>query len=162
MSSSGLEASVLDGASFEPLVEAGASVEDIGAWYEERRGFEACCSCFRNCEVSADNQRCQVDKSGSCTRSKYFQRYHQVSTRSHICSSTIMAAFSRGLRSFVFRNEYMRCQCLGFSSTATTRSGHNRWSKIKHDKGTADAKKNRERSVLAAKITLASKRMIQP
>ena len=45
-----------------------------------------------------------------------------------------------------------------FSTTATVQSGHNRWSKIKHDKGAADMKKNVLRSQYSKEITLASKR----
>lgn len=44
-----------------------------------------------------------------------------------------------------------------FSTTTIAKSGHNRWSKIKHEKGAADAKKNRVRSSIAGELTLASK-----
>jgi YebC/PmpR family DNA-binding regulatory protein len=44
-----------------------------------------------------------------------------------------------------------------FSTTPTLLSGHNRWSKIKHDKGKADAYKNRQRSIFAQEIATASK-----
>ena len=44
-----------------------------------------------------------------------------------------------------------------FSTTPTLLSGHNRWSKIKHDKGKADALKNRQRSIFAQEIATASK-----
>jgi hypothetical protein len=53
-------------------------------------------------------------------------------------------------------------RCLGFSTTATVQSGHNRWSKIKHDKGAADIKKNVLRSGYAKQIALASKRTFPP
>ncbi|KAK5137025.1 hypothetical protein LTR08_001034 [Meristemomyces frigidus] len=43
------------------------------------------------------------------------------------------------------------------STTAPTLSGHNRWSKIKHDKGRADALKNRQRSIFAQEIATCSK-----
>jgi YebC/PmpR family DNA-binding regulatory protein len=43
------------------------------------------------------------------------------------------------------------------STTPILLSGHNRWSKIKHDKGKADASKNKQRSTLAKELTLASK-----
>lgn len=43
------------------------------------------------------------------------------------------------------------------TTSATALSGHNRWSKIKHDKGKADAIKNRQRSVFSKEIALASK-----
>ncbi|KUJ20062.1 YebC-like protein [Mollisia scopiformis] len=68
-----------------------------------------------------------------------------------------MAAFSRGLRSLGLRSESICPRCLQFSTSATAQSGHNRWSKIKHDKGNADAKKNAERSLFARDIALASK-----
>jgi len=44
-----------------------------------------------------------------------------------------------------------------FSACTVQLSGHNRWSKIKHDKGKADAYKNRQRSVFAQEIATASK-----
>jgi YebC/PmpR family DNA-binding regulatory protein len=44
-----------------------------------------------------------------------------------------------------------------FSAATTHLSGHNRWSKIKHDKGKADAYKNRQRSIFAQEIATASK-----
>jgi YebC/PmpR family DNA-binding regulatory protein len=44
-----------------------------------------------------------------------------------------------------------------FSASAAQLSGHNRWSKIKHDKGKADAYKNRQRSIFAQEIATASK-----
>jgi YebC/PmpR family DNA-binding regulatory protein len=44
-----------------------------------------------------------------------------------------------------------------FTTTPTHLSGHNRWSKIKHDKGKADAHKNRQRSIFAQEIATASK-----
>lgn len=47
--------------------------------------------------------------------------------------------------------------CRAFSTTTTNLSGHNRWSKIKHDKGKADAHKNRQRSIFAQEIATASK-----
>lgn len=49
------------------------------------------------------------------------------------------------------------CRAQPFSNTATTCSGHNRWSKIRHDKGKNDAAKNRQRSVFAQEIATASK-----
>ncbi|KAF8865725.1 DUF28-domain-containing protein [Acephala macrosclerotiorum] len=68
-----------------------------------------------------------------------------------------MAAFSRGLRSFAPRGDSICSRCLQFSTSSTAQSGHNRWSKIKHDKGSADAKKNAERSIFSRGIALASK-----
>ena len=44
-----------------------------------------------------------------------------------------------------------------FATTSRLASGHNRWSKIVHDKLKVDAKKNKQRSVYAHEIALASK-----
>ncbi|KAI0156642.1 YebC-like protein [Hypoxylon sp. FL1284] len=44
-----------------------------------------------------------------------------------------------------------------FSSNPALLSGHNRWSKIKHEKGAADAKKNAQRSTFSKQLTLCSK-----
>ena len=46
----------------------------------------------------------------------------------------------------------------GFISSRIVASGHNRWSKIKHDKGKEDAAKNKQRSSLAKELMQASKR----
>jgi hypothetical protein len=68
-----------------------------------------------------------------------------------------MPAFSRGLRAFVPKQDYVCLQCLQFSTTLAAQSGHNRWSKIKHDKGAVDAKKNVQRSEFSRLIAFASK-----
>jgi hypothetical protein len=44
-----------------------------------------------------------------------------------------------------------------FSTTAAIASGHSKWATIKHDKARADAKKNKQRSILAQQIELMSK-----
>lgn len=44
-----------------------------------------------------------------------------------------------------------------FSSTSSTASGHSRWSKIKHDKGKADARRGASYSKLSQEITYASR-----
>lgn len=67
-------------------------------------------------------------------------------------------AFSRGLRPFT-RTDYICSKCLQFSTTTAVSSGHNRWSKIKHDKGAMDAKKTKARSAVAHDIALAVKCM---
>lgn len=46
-----------------------------------------------------------------------------------------------------------------FTSDVARYSGHNRWSKIKHEKGAADKKKNAQRTTFANHLTLYSKRM---
>jgi len=48
-------------------------------------------------------------------------------------------------------------RCRQFSSLTRLESGHNRWSKIKHDKGKNDAAKSKERTVLALAVIRASK-----
>jgi hypothetical protein len=45
------------------------------------------------------------------------------------------------------------------SCSAALGSGHNRWSKIKHDKGKEDAIKSRARTILSEELIMASKRM---
>lgn len=49
------------------------------------------------------------------------------------------------------------CRAYPFSTAVTTYSGHNRWSKIRHDKSKNDAAKNRQRSIFAQEIATASK-----
>lgn len=53
--------------------------------------------------------------------------------------------------------KYQQCHVRAFTATPVQPSGHNRWSKIKHDKGKADAYKNRQRSIFAQEIATASK-----
>ncbi|KAK0268559.1 hypothetical protein LTR91_014902 [Friedmanniomyces endolithicus] len=50
-----------------------------------------------------------------------------------------------------------QCRLRPLHSTPALASGHNRWSKIKHDKAKVDASKNRQRSIFAQEIALASK-----
>ena len=68
---------------------------------------------------------------------------------------------SRGLQAFIGRQNApficQRCQLRSFATTISLNSGHNRWSKIKHDKGKNDAAKNRQRSVFAQAIATASR-----
>ncbi|PQE09458.1 duf28 domain-containing protein [Rutstroemia sp. NJR-2017a BVV2] len=68
-----------------------------------------------------------------------------------------MPPMSRSLRPFLPRAGSICPRCLQFSTTSIIASGHNRWSKIKHDKGAVDAKKTALRSVLAHEIAQASK-----
>ncbi|KAH7377967.1 transcriptional regulator TACO1-like protein [Cadophora sp. MPI-SDFR-AT-0126] len=67
-----------------------------------------------------------------------------------------MNTSSRGLRTLVRRKDFICSKCL-FSTTSNLQSGHSRWSKIKHDKGAVDAKKNVQRSQFSREIALASK-----
>ncbi|KFY33571.1 hypothetical protein V494_07532 [Pseudogymnoascus sp. VKM F-4513 (FW-928)] len=52
---------------------------------------------------------------------------------------------------------YVCPKCASFSTYPTLQSGHNRWSKIKHDKAGVDAKKHVLRSMLSRDIAQASK-----
>lgn len=45
-----------------------------------------------------------------------------------------------------------------FVSSPVLQAGHNKWSKIRHDKAVNDAKKNAARTVFAKNIALYSKR----
>ena len=56
-----------------------------------------------------------------------------------------------------YQSVCQRCLIRSFSTTSPLLSGHSRWSKIKHDKGKADAIKNRQRSQFAREIASASK-----
>ena len=49
-----------------------------------------------------------------------------------------------------------------FATCPVLESGHNRWSKIKHDKGKEDALKSKARSILSQEIYNASKCWLQP
>ncbi|KAI9802829.1 MAG: hypothetical protein M1833_001428 [Piccolia ochrophora] len=47
-------------------------------------------------------------------------------------------------------------RCRHFTTSSEWWSGHNRWSKIKHDKGKNDARREKQRSALARELTQAS------
>ncbi|TVY47252.1 putative transcriptional regulatory protein [Lachnellula occidentalis] len=68
-----------------------------------------------------------------------------------------MAAFSIRLRSVPHGRDFVCSKCLQFSTSSILQSGHNRWSKIKHDKGTADAKRSTQNSFFSREIAMASK-----
>ena len=95
----------------------------------------------------------------SLTKHKAILNHDQITSCNSIHLYVIkMAAFSRGVKSFSPRSELICSRCLPFSTIAAAQSGHSRWSKIKHDKGAVDAKKNVQRSVYAREIALCSKR----
>ncbi|KAK5703224.1 hypothetical protein LTR97_004173 [Elasticomyces elasticus] len=50
-----------------------------------------------------------------------------------------------------------QCRLRALHTTTPLASGHNRWSKIKHDKAKVDATKNRQRSIFSQELALASK-----
>ncbi|KAK0889125.1 hypothetical protein LTR02_015721 [Friedmanniomyces endolithicus] len=54
-------------------------------------------------------------------------------------------------------NVCRQCRLRPLHSPAALASGHNRWSKIKHDKAKVDATKNRQRSIFSQELALASK-----
>lgn len=68
---------------------------------------------------------------------------------------------SRGIFTAPFSSPRHVCRhCLSrraFTTAPALHSGHNRWSKIKHDKGKNDAARNRQRSAFAQEIATASK-----
>jgi len=75
-------------------------------------------------------------------------------------STSIMApsrGFSNALRTTERSFLCPSCRYRTLTTSASLFSGHNRWSKIKHDKGKADAAKNKQRSVFAAELSTASK-----
>lgn len=67
----------------------------------------------------------------------------------------ILSPFRRNLgpRSYICQ----RCQGRAITTTPALQSGHNRWSKIKHDKAKADAGKTKQRSMYAQEIATASR-----
>jgi hypothetical protein len=69
--------------------------------------------------------------------------------------ATGIFALPRWLRTHSKRPACSGCRLL--TTAKPQRSGHNRWSKIKHDKAGVDAKKNKERSVFSHEIAMASK-----
>jgi len=70
-----------------------------------------------------------------------------------------MAAVPRGpVRLDLFPISSLCTRCWrSFATTSAAHSGHNRWSKIRHGKGAADAKKTALRSTFAKSLTLYSK-----
>lgn len=72
----------------------------------------------------------------------------------HHKSQSLLMAPSRGAQ-WLFNGT--RHPIRRFGDTTIRHSGHNRWSKIKHDKGKNDALKNRQRSIFAQEIATASK-----
>ncbi|KAI1128048.1 duf28 domain-containing protein [Nemania abortiva] len=69
-----------------------------------------------------------------------------------IFSSLTRIPLSRPFRSTIC------AQCRrSFAASAVLSSGHNKWSKIKHEKAAADKKKNTQRSAFAKQLTMYSK-----
>lgn len=71
---------------------------------------------------------------------------------------------SRGLRHLAgiktYRNPSLCPQCLHnrtFTTTPLLPSGHNRWSKIKHDKAKTDSAKNKQRSLFSQELATLSR-----
>jgi len=71
-----------------------------------------------------------------------------------------MSAFSRGYAHLIRRSPQSVClQCRrSLSVTPFRSSGHNKWSKIKHEKGAADLKKTAVNTQFANDIALYTKR----
>ncbi|KAI9754963.1 MAG: hypothetical protein M1815_005277 [Lichina confinis] len=68
-------------------------------------------------------------------------------------STALYQRSSRSASGFIGRCLF----CRHLSDTTRLSSGHNRWSKIKHDKGKNDAQKNSQRSLLSKEIAYAAK-----
>lgn len=76
-----------------------------------------------------------------------------------------MASVIRGVSPFIRlplprpRPNSLQCQCLrSFTTSSVQLSGHNKWSKIKHEKGAADKKRSQLHGSIAKLLTLYSKR----
>ena len=65
----------------------------------------------------------------------------------------IAAAFTSATAAATATCSAVRC----FTTTPVAGSGHNRWSKIRHDKGKNDARRGASYSKLSQEITLASR-----
>ncbi len=78
-------------------------------------------------------------------------------------SLPLMPRLSASMRRISSRSFPICAQCRrSFTSDLPRYSGHNRWSKIRHEKGAADQKKNAQRSTFAQNLTLYSKRAYPP
>lgn len=67
---------------------------------------------------------------------------------------------TRPLRSFLPCPNYICKRCL--SASPSLQSGHNRWSKIKHEKAATDMKRNVQFAGFSHEIALASRRTLNP
>ncbi|KAF5094906.1 hypothetical protein D0Z03_001965 [Geotrichum reessii] len=66
--------------------------------------------------------------------------------------------FSHRLVTFTSRVPFRACACAApFSTTAVVRSGHNKWSTIKHDKAKNDAQRNKVNLKCASLIAVAAR-----
>ncbi|KAG8531928.1 uncharacterized protein KY384_003564 [Bacidia gigantensis] len=72
-----------------------------------------------------------------------------------LCRTPSRASLPRRNTSFSIIRSELPSRC--FSQSSRFASGHNRWSKIKHDKAKADASINRQRSALSHEIATASR-----
>jgi hypothetical protein len=132
------------------------------------RGCKAFWEASKDCPQTGRDLAFLLPANRSSLRNKVypmsFQKHFPCNIRlQYFSSSCNMAAFSRGIRSFVSRlpQEELICSRCLFSTTSTLQSGHSRWSKIKHDKGKADANKGSQRTSLSREIALASKSMFR-
>jgi hypothetical protein len=74
------------------------------------------------------------------------------------CHRMGISAFCRPTLHTWFSSPWRTRLRRGFRCAAVFQSGHNRWSKIKHDKGDNDAAKSKARSCLSQDIVTASRR----
>ncbi|KAI2463942.1 YebC-like protein [Annulohypoxylon bovei var. microspora] len=73
--------------------------------------------------------------------------------------STYLSSFSSRMLAPRSTTPYIVCTACrrSFSSSSLLRSGHNRWSKIRHKKGAADAKRNTQNTNFSKNLALYSK-----
>lgn len=104
------------------------------------------------------------DWSALLLRTKCLYFFWGVREQSHpLCVHRIIVCFSmhvnpRCLLRVKFNHGCLRQPVKAFTTSASVTSGHNRWSKIKHDKGKEDAAKTKQRSIISHEIAQASKR----
>ena len=171
-SSSGLVGTSGRGIGLEPFAEICVFVVDIDSllsWNYLMLVFRAVLCCF---EVLASNchagQHSTVRASLTLTSAAAGQGSapRRIACFSKLAifpsKTSIMAASSRGLSLVNRFPDFVCSRCLLFSTSSLLQSGHSRWSKIKHDKGAVDAKKNAKRTAFAHELTLASKRTSIP
>jgi hypothetical protein len=118
-------------------------------------------------------------KSGSCSHLMHLSLWHTHKSRFRPPSPNYYPFYSTMLAPSRRLLLYLRQACKAqsqassalngsqratalFSTSACANSGHSKWATIKHDKARADAKKNKQRSMLAQQIELMSKRTLPP
>lgn len=91
-------------------------------------------------------------------RSYRYDRASSLSLSSARASVSWLACRQASSSSSPAQHQLLRGQRRGLHGTALLRSGHNRWSSIKHDKAKNDKNKSKERSMISRDIIAASRR----